>query len=107
MTFNSAQAGIAVQATYRYNLTVAQSINLFQQDTPNHPDANLFAAVGVGKGKGRLFTLNYDASQNWATATPTATAAGLIGASGAAIPGCRVVSVPSVGDPFLGIEFNV
>lgn len=105
LTFHSGAAGKIATVTYRHNLTVAEAIAKFGEAAANHPDANLFVQVGVGKGKGRLFTLNYDASVDWASATPTAIAGGMIGHCGAAIPNARVVHVPSASDPYLGIEF--
>ena len=111
MTFNTADQGKVITATYRYNLTVAEAITKFHSDTPNHPDANLFSQVGVGKGKGRVFTNFYDASQDYAAVAPILTlgAGGMItvGALGPVIPGARVVQVPSANDPYLGIEFLV
>lgn len=111
LTFNTADQGKTITATYRYNLTVAEAVAKFHSDTPNHPDANLFSMVGVGKGKGRVFTNYYDAAQNYGAAAPALTlgAGGVItvGGAGPAIPGARVVQVPSASDPFLGIEFLV
>jgi len=107
LTFHSGSAGKTATVTYRHQLTVAEAIDKFQEAPTNHPDANLFAQVGVGKGKGRLFTLQYDASVDWSSAVPTAVAGGLLGAGGSAIPGARVVHVPSAADPYLGIEFLV
>lgn len=105
LTFHSSAAGKAATVTYRYNMTVKEAQEKFYEAPANHPDANFFAQVGVGKGKGRLFTLNYDASVDWSSATPSAKADGLIGEGGAAIPNARVVHVPSAADPYLGIEF--
>lgn len=107
LTFHSGAAGKMATITYRHDLTVAEAVAKYHEAPTNHPDANLFAQVGVGKGKGRVYTLQYDASVDWSSAAPTAVAGGMIGAGGAAIPGARVVHVPSAADPYLGIEFLV
>ncbi len=108
LTFNAAQAGDSLNVYYRYQLTVAQSLQFFYQPPTNFPDPNFFSQVGVGKGKGRVYTMFYDASKAYDnTATLTLGADGIItvGGAGPAIPGARVVNQPSANDPFLGIEF--
>jgi hypothetical protein len=118
ITFNGpADAGKTIRVFYRYDLTVAESIQQFYEAPTNHPDPNFFSQVGVGKGKGRVYTMFYDQSIDWAAATVVP---GLLGAaltkgmitdgSGGGvtlIPNARVVNVPSPTDPYLGIEFLV
>ena len=107
--FNAAQAGDTVKVFYRYELTVAEAIQQFYEAPTNHPDPNYFSQVGVGKGKGRVFTMYYDQSVDWsgAAVAPALGLGGMIvdGGVGPAIPSARVVQVPSPTDPFLGIEF--
>ena len=110
LTFNAAQAGDSLSVYYRYQLTVAQALQFFYQPPTNYPDPNYFLQVGAGKGKGRLFTMFYDASKaydNSAALTLGADGIITIGGAGPVIPGCRVVHQPSSNDPFLGIEFLV
>jgi hypothetical protein len=62
----------------------------------------------VGKGKGRIYTAYYNMAIDWSGAvTPTAGADGIITTGGTAIPGVRVVSVPTSTNPYLGLEFLV
>jgi len=109
--FNVAEAGKTVRVYYRYNLTVEQSIQQFYQAPTNMPDPNFFSQVGVGKGKGRVFTMYYDQAIDWSVAADIRLAGaptpGMItdGGVGPVVPNARVVQVPSPTDPFLGIEF--
>lgn len=110
--FNVAEAGKTVRVFYRYDLTVAEAIQQFYEAPINHPDPNFFSQVGVGKGKGRVFTMYYDQSVDWASAAVVPALAGAPtngmicdGGVGPAIPNARVVNVPSPTDPYLGIEF--
>jgi len=104
-------AGKTVRVFYRYELTVADSLLQFYEAPTNHPDPNFFSQVGVGKGKGRVFTMFYDQSVNWADAAvvPALADKGMIcdGGVGPVVPNARVVQVPSPTDPYLGIEFLV
>ena len=112
VTFNGAtEAGKTVVIYYRYQLTVAESILQFYQAPTNMPDPNFFNQVGVGKGKGRVYTMYYDQSVDWSQPT-VAIACGMNGiltngGVGPAVPNSRVVNVPSPTDPYLGIEFLV
>lgn len=118
LTFAGAfDGGKTVTVYYRYNLTVADSILQFYQAPTNMPDPNFFSQVGVGKGKGRVFTMYYDQSVDWsspavvpalgADPVPAAGKGGMIvnGGVGPHIPNARVVNVPSPADPYLGVEF--
>jgi hypothetical protein len=114
VTFNVAQAGVSVKVYYRYNLTVAEAKLNFYEAPTNHPNPNFFTQVGVGKGKGRVYTMYYDQTIDWsapaAGALKASEAAGMITDStgtGVSIPNSRVVSVPTPSDPYLGIEFLV
>jgi len=110
LTFNAAEAGKAVSATYRYNLTVLEAQQTFYSAPVNYPDPNFFLQVGVGKGKSRVFTLHFDASRAYTSASVLALGAnGIVTVDAAGlckIPG-RVVSAPSANDPYLGVEFLV
>jgi hypothetical protein len=102
-------AGKTIRVFYRYELTVAQAIQQFYEAPTNMPNPNFFSQVGVGKGKGRVFTMYYDQSVNWADAAvvPALAAGGMVcnGGVGPVIPNARVVNVPSPADPYLGVEF--
>lgn len=110
VTFDAADAGKIVTATYRWNMTVSEAKTTMYEAPVNHPDVNLMGMVGVGKGKGRIYTLHYDASKTYDGTTVLVVGAdGIItvGGTGTAIPGGRVVQVPSTTDPYLGVEFLV
>ena len=114
VTFNAAEAGVTVKVYYRYNLTVAEAKLHYYEAPTNHPDPNYFTQVGVGKGKGRLFTMYYDQTIDWANPAAGILKAGDLAGmitdssgTGVSIPNSRVVSVPSPADPYLGIEFLV
>jgi hypothetical protein len=108
---NAAEAGVTIRVYFRYEMTAAEAILHYYEAPTNHPDPNYFAQVGVGKGKGRVFTMYYDQAIDWSTAAliPYLAADGMITGAGPgpAIPSGRVVSVPSPADPYLGIEFLI
>lgn len=112
VTFAAGDLGVAVRVYYRYQLTAQESQRQFYEAVTNYPDPNYFQSVGVGKGKGRLYTLTYDQTIDWSNAAnvPSAgsigDAKGQIVVGGTTIPNARVVSVPNPLDPYLGIEFN-
>lgn len=107
LTFNSAEDSETFTVTYRYNLTVAESRLKFFQRNINNEAGTLFGQVGMGHGHGEIYTDQYDATVDWTTATtPTAIAGGLIGSGGAAM-NARVISVPNVNNPLLGVAFNI
>ena len=110
VTFNGvSEAGKTVRVFYRYELTVAEALQQFYEAPTNHPDPNFFSQVGVGKGKGRVFTMYYDQGADWSLATGVKL--GLNGiledqtGAGPSVPNARVVQVPSPSDPYLGVEF--
>lgn len=115
ITFVVADKGRTVRVYYRYELTVSEAKLTYYEAPINHPDPNYFSQVGVGKGKGRVFTMYYNQAIDWSNAAvvPGLGAKGLITdvVTGApvctAIPNGRVVSVPTPTDPYLGIEFLV
>jgi len=109
LTFGAVAAGVAITVFYRYKLTVEEAQRQFYEAVTNYPDPNYFMSVGVGKGKGRVFTLLYDQTVDWSTVAnvPSAIAGGVIGVGGTVIPNARVVSVPNPLDPYLGVEFNI
>jgi len=109
LEFNSAEASDSVTVYFRYNMTVQEAQLLYYDHPTNYPDANLFAQVGVGKGKGQMFTLFYDAKDDFSASNAVKLGAGgmlTLTGSGPAVPGVRVIQVPSAEDPHLGIEFN-
>jgi len=115
LTFNSADAGLAVRVWYRANLTVAQARQRFFQRNINNEAGAIFNTVAVGGGVGEIHTAEYDTNVDWSTAVPGGSgviktgADGIltIGGGGTAIPGGRVVHVPNPDNSMLGIAFNI
>jgi hypothetical protein len=109
LTFNAAQEGEDVVVTYRYNLTVAESRLKFFQRNINNEAGALFGQVGAGHGHGEIFTDQFDATVDWSSnPSITSGAAGILttGGSGAVLD-ARVISVPNVNNPLLGIAFDL
>lgn len=115
LTFNVAEAGSAVTVWYRANLTVAQARQRFFQRNINNEAGAIFNTVAVGGGTGEVYTAEYDTDVDWSTAIPgganaiTSGADGVltIGGGGTDLPGGKVVHVPDVDQPFLGVAFNL
>lgn len=108
ITFNANQAGLDVTVTYRYNLTVAEARLKFFQRNINNEAGALFGQVGVGHGHGEIFTDQFDAAVDWATASdPSAGAAGQVVEAGSGSNLGRVISVPNVNNPLLGLNFDI
>jgi hypothetical protein len=110
LTFHGDEAGQTVVVTYRYNLTVAEArLSFFQRNINNEAGA-LFGQVGCGHGHGEIYTDMFDATVDWSAAgvIPESAAGGTVssGGSGASID-ARVISVPNVNNPLLGLAFNI
>jgi len=109
LNFNVADAGKTIVVTYRYNLTVAESRLKFFQRNINNEASTLFGQVGVGQGHGEVFTDQFDATIDWSVAVDVRSAAdGQLTEGGGGTPlDARVVSVPNVNNPLLGIAFDL
>ena len=110
LTFNTAEEGEGTTITYRYNLTVAEARLLFFQRNINNEAGALFGQVGVGHGHGEIFTDQFDATVDWRTVVVGAihsADAGALSETGGTALDARVISVPNVNNPLLGIAFNI
>jgi hypothetical protein len=108
LAFNTADQGKTIVVTYRYNLTVAESRLKFFQRNINNEASTLFGQVGVGQGHGEIFTDQFDATVDWANASSVNSGVdGVIRASVGTALDARVVSVPNVNNPLLGISFDI
>jgi hypothetical protein len=109
-TFNTAQAGLKVTVTYRYNLSALDVQLLFGDSWPGNSNSpSLLGSVGVIR-KGLVFTDKFDASKNWSSVTGATTikaTSGVFsfGGNGATVSG-KIESVPNADVPFLGIRIN-
>lgn len=108
LTFNVAQAGLAVDVYYLYDLTNAEAMLVYGND---RAFANSQAIKTVSAVRdGVLFTTNYDPAVNWAengiaTVIKLGNGKFTIGGSGATING-TIASLPTASDPFLGVRIN-
>lgn len=110
LNFNVGDAGKSIVVTYRYNLTVAESRLKFYQRNINNEASTLFSQVGVGQGHGEVFTDQFDATVDWSVAgTAVTSGAGgqLVSGGGGKDLDARVISVPNVNNPLLGISFDI
>lgn len=109
LTFNTAEQSEDIVVTYRYNLTVAEARLLFFQRNINNEAGALFGQVGVGHGHGEIFTDQYDATVDWSVAGQAvhSGAAGTVTGSGGQVLDARIISVPNVNNPLLGLAFNI
>jgi hypothetical protein len=109
LAFHSDEAGKTIVVIYRYNLTVAEARLKFYQRNINNEASTLFSQVGVGHGVGEIFTDQFDAAVDWSAAPGTIHSgdAGILTGSGGTALDARVVSVPNVNNPLLGVAFNI
>ncbi len=110
LTFHEDEAGQTVVVTYRYNLTVAEARLLFFQRNINNEAGALFGQVGCGHGHGEIYTDQFDATIDWSTVAVGAIHSaddGLVSETGGTAIDARVISVPNVNNPLLGLAFNI
>lgn len=115
LTFNSAQAGVSIRVWYRANITVAQARQRYFQRNINNEAGAIFNSVCVGTGTGEIYTAEYDTNVDWSTAKPGSTGVITTGAdgiltiagNGTPLPGGKVIHVPNVDRPYLGVAFNL
>ena len=106
--FNAAQLSEAVTIYYQYQPTTLEATTRWFQANINVNSAASFNQVGVIKPPFVIYTSQYDASINWATATGIKT--GVAGqfenqtGSGAVLGNARVVHAPDTDNVYLGIE---
>ena len=104
--FAAGDAGKVVHFMYRYNLTVAQARQKFQERSINNRDlvGNLMQ-VGVYKGYMEISTDQFDTTVDWSAATSLNLGPnGIItsGGAGAVIPGGKVLAVPDLSGSLQG-----
>lgn len=110
LTFNVAQAGLAIRIWYRANLTVAQSRQTYFQRNVNNDAGALFNTLVVGGGTGEIYTAEYDTNVDWSTGAAVLSGADgilTVGGAGSELPGGRVIHVPDPDGPYLGVAFNL
>ncbi len=109
LTFNAAQAGATVVATYIYELTLSQSKAAFGQRHINNGGLHAeFGQVEVQAGHGELYTDQFNAAADYST-NPALTLGdnGIVTVGGAGVAlNASVVHVPNAENPLLGIRFH-
>lgn len=110
--FAAGDAGSTVKFMYRYNLTVAQARQRFQERSINNRDlVGDLGLLGVLKGYIEISTDQFDTSVNWASASGVYVGPnGLLtsGGPGVVVPGAKILAVPDLSGtlqgPFLKIS---
>lgn len=107
LTFNADEASQKVDFTYLYNLTVAQSKQMFGERHVNNLDLHSeFGEIELASGYGELFTDQFDASADWSTVGAIKLGNnGILAKSGSGPTlDLVVVNVPSAALPLLGVR---
>lgn len=105
LTFNAAQAGHSITVTFRYLPTAQEVIMQNNVRLVSQYGADFLGSLGCIL-EGEIFTDQFDASVDWASATAVNLGDGILtsGGSGESTP-CQVIAVPSADRPFLGVRF--
>lgn len=107
MKFHADEAGEKVDVTYLYNLTLSLAKSRFGERHINNRGLHeIFGAIELGTGLVELYTDQFDASADWASAAAVQLGDnGQLTKSGAG-PALElvVVNVPNVNNPFLGVR---
>lgn len=110
ISFNVAQATETVTVTYRYQLTLQQSLERFHERSVNNRAQDFFSSVGVMCGEGEIFTSMFDTSAAYVIGGlvyPAAVGRVSSAAAGASNAIGFVSKLPSTTDGFLGVKFNL
>lgn len=108
VTLHVDQTDLVVTSSYRYSPTTVEIKALMGDAQPGGNASALIGSVGVIE-KGDIFTTEYDTSVDW-SANPTvalgANGQFTVGGSGAVVPNCYVLQVPSADSTFLGLRLG-
>ena len=105
LTFDIAQAGQHVRATYKYILTSIERDELLRQSHVNRGAEDQFGLMTVAVGHCVVYTTMYLCTEVYAVGDVlTLDANGLFSKSGGTNFG-RVISLPTPSDPYLGVEY--
>lgn len=105
MTFDVAEAEHNITITYRWNLTAIERDLILRQSHVNRGAEDQFGLMTVGYGNCLVYTSMYECDQAYTVgAQLTLGDNGLFTLGGVTNFGI-VVSVPSPGDPYLGVEY--
>jgi len=105
--FHADEAGAKVEITYLYNLTLQLAKQRFGERHINNRGLHeIFGSIELGTGLVELYTDQFDASADWAGAATVNLGDGgqlVVGGAGPAL-NLKVVNVPNVNNPFLGVR---
>lgn len=108
VTFHTAQKGLGIVVTYKYSPTALELQATVWEGGINMDSAVVFGKIGVIKPPCIIYTSEFNPKRDWANATSIKTADnGQIddqNGAGTTITGARVIHVPDVDSPYLGIE---
>ena len=110
IAFNVAEADQTVVVTYRYTLTLQESLSRHHERSVNNRAQDYFSTVSVGMDTGEIHTSMYVTSVAYAVGDSVYPAAsGFISsaAGGASNPVGVVVKVPSAGNALLGVKYDL
>jgi len=108
LTFNAAKAGATMLITYRYAPTAAELIAADNVRITSFSSSDYIGSIGVIM-EGEVYTDQFDASKDWASATGVETGTSGIfdvnGGAGTLIASAVITHVPDANYPFLGFRF--
>ena len=110
ITFHADEAGHNLTITFRYYPTTMEVSQDTDQFFYKPSGSDFLNSIGVILG-GEVFTDQFDAAANWATATIVETAAnglltGVTSAGSGTDIKATIINVPNTSNSFLGIRFN-
>jgi len=109
VTFQSSAAGKNVRIFYRYSPTVAEvKATYFEEATGTNAGA-VWGRTAVIIPPCEIYTTEYDVTVDWSNASEIRLGPNgrlTTSGSGTVIPGARVIAVPSVDSPYLGIAIS-
>ena len=110
MTFAAADAGKKISIFAKRSLSVEEARSLYREGFLHNARAfEVYDVVSCFEGKGIIYTDQFDVSKDYSAGGLKTMAGGLItvGGAGSALPAhVRVISLPSLSNAFLGLEFN-
>lgn len=110
LTFDVADKGKKIQVWAKRTLSVMEARTLYREGFLHNARAfEVYDVVGCFDGKGQIYTDQFDVSKDYSAGNLKTMAGGMItvGGAGTALPAhIRVISLPSLSNPYLGLEFN-
>lgn len=106
VTFNAAKAEHDVVIYYRYSPTVAEVKAMYFEEAIGTNAGAVWNRTAVIVPPCEIYTTEYDVTVDWSNATEIRLGPNgrlTTGGSGTVITGARVISVPTVENPYLGI----